>query len=283
MDFEWTEEQQEIRNQVRALCERFPDEYWRDRDTTGEFPWDFYKAVADGGWLGITIPREYGGAGLGDHGSRTSSCRPWRESRRRHAGVLVDSPRHFRPRAAHQVRHRGGEEEVSAGHPRGEIHVSFAVTEPDAGTNTTDISTFATREGDGYVDHRPEGVHHQGARIARRCSLLTRTTPIEQVEKKTDGMTLFFADIDREAVEVRELHKCGRPAVDTNMLFIDNLYVPRSRTGSARKAVASTTSSTASIPSASSSPPSASAWASARSSAPSATRRSASCFTGRSA
>ena len=65
MDFQLTDEQEEIRKQVRALCSRFPDEYWRERDESGEFPWAFYQAIADGGWLGITIPREYGGAGLG--------------------------------------------------------------------------------------------------------------------------------------------------------------------------------------------------------------------------
>ena len=65
MDFEFTEEQEEIRKQVRALCARFPDEYWRERDESGEFPWEFYKAIASGGWLGVTIPKEYGGAGLG--------------------------------------------------------------------------------------------------------------------------------------------------------------------------------------------------------------------------
>ena len=65
MDFQLTDEQEEIRKQVRALCSRFPDEYWRERDESGEFPWEFYRAIADGGWLGITIPREYGGAGLG--------------------------------------------------------------------------------------------------------------------------------------------------------------------------------------------------------------------------
>jgi len=68
MDFQFTEEQEEIRKQVRALCSRFPDEYWRERDETGAFPWDFYQAVADGGWLGITIPKEYGGSGYGNFG-----------------------------------------------------------------------------------------------------------------------------------------------------------------------------------------------------------------------
>jgi acyl-CoA dehydrogenase len=224
MDFEWTEEQQEIRNQVRALCERFPDEYWRDRDTTGEFPWEFYKAVADGGWLGITIPREYGGAGLGiteaaivmqtvgESGGGTQACSAI------HLGIFGLEPLIKYGTEAMKKKYLP---DILAG----TTHVSFAVTEPDAGTNTTEIKTFATRRGDGYsITGRK--VFITKARESQKMLLLTRTTPIENVEKKTDGMTLFFADIDREAVEVRELHKCGRPAIDTNMLFIDNLYVP---------------------------------------------------------
>jgi acyl-CoA dehydrogenase len=223
MDFELTQEQQDIRNQVQALAARFPDEYWREHDTSGEFPWDFYQAVAAGGWLGITIPREYGGAGLGiteaalvmqtvaESGGGTQACSAI------HLGIFGLEP----------LIKFGSESAREKYLPQilgGQMHVSFAVTEPDAGTNTTEIKTFATRQGDGYVVNGRK-VFITKARESHKMLLLTRTTPIEQVKKKTDGMTLFFADIDRKAVEVRELHKCARAAVDTNMLFIDNLYV----------------------------------------------------------
>jgi acyl-CoA dehydrogenase len=223
MDFELTEEQQEIRKQVQALCARFPDEYWRERDQTAEFPWDFYKAVADGGWLGITIPREFGGAGLGiteaaivmqavgESGGGTQACSAI------HLGIFGLEP--LIKYGSEAAKRKYLPDILS-----GKLHVSFAVTEPDAGTNTTEIKTFATRKGDGYVVNGRK-VFITKAKESQKMLLLTRTTPIEQVKKKTDGMTLFFADIDRDAVEVRELHKCGRPAVDTNMLFIDNLYV----------------------------------------------------------
>ena len=281
MDFEWTEEQQEIRNQVRALCERFPDEYWRDRDTTGEFPWDFYKAVADGGWLGITIPREYGGAGLGiteaaivmqtvgESGGGTQACSAI------HLGIFGLEPLIKYGTEAMKKKYLP---DILAG----TTHVSFAVTEPDAGTNTTEIKTFATRRGDGYsITGRK--VFITKAQESQKMLLLTRTTPIEHVEKKTDGMTLFFADIDREAVEVRELHKCGRPR-DRHQHVVHRQPLRSARRPCRRGGQgASATSSTASTPSASWSPPNASAWASARSSAPSATPRSAWCFTGRSA
>jgi acyl-CoA dehydrogenase len=223
MDFELTEEQQDIRSQVQALCARFPDEYWRERDRTAEFPWEFYQAIADGGWLGITIPREYGGAGLGiteaalvmqtvaESGGGTQACSSI------HLGIFGLEP--LLKYGTDSAKRKYLPEILT-----GKMHVSFAVTEPDAGTNTTEIKTFATRKGDGYVVNGRK-VFITKARESHKMLLLTRTTPIEQVKKKTEGMTLFFADIDRSAVEVRELHKCGRPAVDTNMLFIDNLYV----------------------------------------------------------
>ena len=223
MDFEFTAEQQDIQNQVRALCSRFPDEYWRDRDTSGEFPWEFYQAVADGGWLGITIPQEFGGAGLGiteaaivmqtvaESGGGTQACSAI------HLGIFGLEP--LIKYGTETAKRKYLPDILS-----GKMHVSFAVTEPDAGTNTTEISTFAKRDGDSYVVSGRK-VFITKARESKKMLLLTRTTPIDQVKKKTDGMTLFFADIDRDAVEVRELHKCGRPAVDTNMLFIDNLRV----------------------------------------------------------
>jgi acyl-CoA dehydrogenase len=223
MDFAWTEEQLEIRRQIRSLCAAFPDEYWRERDESGEFPWEFYRAFADGGWLGITIPPEYGGAGLGiteaalvlqtvaECGGGTQACSSI------HLGIFGLEP--LVRYGTEEARRRYLPEILS-----GKMHVSFAVTEPNAGTNTTQIETFATRKGDGYVVNGRK-VFITKARESAKMLLLTRTTPYDQVAKKTDGMTLFFADIDPGAVEVRELHKCGRKAVDTNMLFIDNLYV----------------------------------------------------------
>jgi acyl-CoA dehydrogenase len=225
MDFELTDAQQEIVRGVRALCERFPDEYWRGHDARHAFPHDFYKAVADAGYLGIAIPEEYGGSGLGI----TEAALVMKEVA--YAGAMnAASSIHLgifglTPLVVH------GSEELKRRHlPRvisGELHVSFAVTEPDAGNDITHIKTFARREGDNYVINGRK-VFTTKAQESHKMLLLTRTTPIEKVTKKTDGMTLFFADIDREAVEVRELLKLGRHAVDTNMLFIDNLKVSAS-------------------------------------------------------
>ncbi len=225
MDFQFTEQQEEIRKQVRTLCSRFPDEYWRERDESGEFPWEFYKAIADGGWLGITVPQEYGGSGLGV----TEAALLMQTVAESGGGTQAASSIHLGIFGLEPLI-RYGTEAAKAKYLEkvlnGEIHVSFAVTEPDAGTNTTHISTFATRKGDGYVINGRK-VFITKARESKKMLLLTRTTPVDQVDKKTMGMSLFFADIDPKAVEVRELHKLGRKAVDTNMLFIDNLYVPK--------------------------------------------------------
>jgi len=225
MDFELTEAQQEIVSGVRALCERFPDDYWRDKDARHEFPHEFYKAVAEAGFLGIAIPEEYGGSGLGI----TEAALVMREVA--YAGAMnAASSIHLGIFGLTPLVVHGSEELKRRYLPRvisGELHVSFAVTEPDAGNDITHTKTFARREGDNYVINGRK-VFTTKAQESHKMLLLTRTTPADKVVKKTDGMTLFFADIDREAVEVRELHKLGRHAVDTNMLFIDNLKVSAS-------------------------------------------------------
>jgi acyl-CoA dehydrogenase len=222
MDFDLTDSQNEIVAGVRALCQRFPDEYWRGKDSSGEFPHEFYQAIAAAGYLGIAIPEEYGGSGLGI----TEAALIMREVA--YAGAMnAASSIHLGIFGLTPLIRHGTEEMKRRWLPRvisGELHMSFAVTEPDAGNDITHIKTFARREGDNYIINGRK-VFITKAQEAKKMLLLTRTTPIDQVTKKTDGMTLFFADLDRDAVEVRELHKLGRHAVDTNMLFIDNLKV----------------------------------------------------------
>ncbi len=222
MDFELSDSQKEIVEGVRALCARFPDEYWRSKDQRKEFPHEFYQAVAQAGFLGIAIPEEYGGSGLGiTEGAlvmkEVAYAGAMNAASSIHLGIFGLAP---------LIRH--GSEELKRRYlPRvisGELHVAFAVTEPDAGNDITHIKTFARREGDNYVINGRK-VFTTKAQEAHKMLLLTRTTPVDKVAKKTEGMTLFFADLDRNAIEVRELLKLGRHAVDTNMLFIDNLKV----------------------------------------------------------
>lgn len=226
MDFELTSAQEEIVRQVRALASRFDDEYWRECDRKGQFPNDFYDAIAKAGYLGVAIPEAYGGSGLGI----TEAALVMREVAASGGAMSAASAIHLSIFGVSPIVFHGTEEQKRRFLPpvvRGEMHVSFAVTEPDAGNDITHIRTFARREGDYYVLNGRK-VFTTKARESRKMLILTRTTPLEKVAKKTDGMTLFFADIDPSAVEVRELHKLGRAAVDTNMLFIDNLKVPAS-------------------------------------------------------
>jgi len=223
MDFELSEAQQEIVQQIRAMGQKFPDEYWRERDARAEFPHEFYAEVARGGWLGVAIPEQYGGSGLGI----TEAALVMREVAGSGGAMAAASAIHLSIFGVSPLVFHGSEEQKRRFLPEvvsGKLHVAFAVTEPDAGNDITHIQTAARRDGDNYVINGRK-VFTTKAREAQRMLLLTRTTPFEQVQKKTDGMSLFFAELEPEAVEVRELHKLGRAAVDTNMLFIDNLRV----------------------------------------------------------
>ncbi len=224
MDFELTPAQEEIIRQVRALCAEYPDEYWRERDARAEFPHDFFAAVAKAGYLGVAIPEEYGRSGLGI----TEAALVLREVAASGAAMAGASAIHLSIFGVSPLVFHGTDEQKRRYLPKvvsGEIQVAFSITEPDAGNDITHIKTSARREGDCYLINGRK-VFTTKAREAHKMLLLTRTTPFEKVEKKTDGMSLFFADLDPSAVEVRELHKLGRAAVDTNMLFIDNLKVP---------------------------------------------------------
>jgi len=224
MDFELTASQQEIVRQVRTLCDRFPDEYWRRKDAAREFPHDFYAAVAEAGYLGVAIPEQYGGSGLGI----TEASLVMREIAASGGAMNAASAVHLSIFGVSPLVLHGTEEQKRRYLPgvvKGELHVAFAVTEPDAGNDITHIKTTARRDGDYYAINGRK-VFTTKAKEAKRMLLLTRTTPYEQAAKKTDGMSLFFAELDPAAVETRELEKLGRHAVDTNMLFIDNLRVP---------------------------------------------------------
>ncbi|MBI1376607.1 MAG: acyl-CoA dehydrogenase [Frankiales bacterium] len=223
MDFSVDPLHEEIRQAVRQMCSTFDDEYWMKHDESKEFPWDFYNAVAEGGWLGLTIPEAYGGGGLGVQ----EVCIVEQEIAASGAGMGGCSAVHI-GMFGFESMIRYGSEAMKARHlPRvvtGELHVSFAVTEPDAGTDTTAITTFATKVDGGYVISGKK-VWITKAQEAERMFLLARTTPRDQVAKRTDGLTVFFAPMDRDHVEVRPIPKMGRNAVDTNELFIDELFV----------------------------------------------------------
>lgn len=226
MDFDFTEQQRQVRDAVERLCAPFDGDYWLERDRTGTFPHDFYQAIADQGWLGITMPTDVGGAGLGV----TEAALMMQTIAQSGAGMSGASAVHLNVFGLQPVVVYGTDEQRARFLPpliAGQEKACFGVTEPDAGLNTTQISTFARREGDHYIVSGRK-IWISTAQVADKILLLARTTPLEQVKRKTHGLSLFYTDLDRARIEVREIPKMGRSAVDSNMLFIDDLVVPAS-------------------------------------------------------
>ncbi|AMM21857.1 acyl-CoA dehydrogenase [Frondihabitans sp. PAMC 28766] len=224
MDFDLMEDQQSIKDAVTELASRFSDEYWMQHDLDHEFPTEFYEALASGGWLGITTPEEYGGGGMGI----TEASLILEAVSASGGGMNAASAIHLTIFGMHPVIVHGSEELKKRNLPRvvdGSMHVCFGVTEPDAGLDTTRITTFAQRDGDHYVVNGRK-VWISKAQESEKILLLTRTTKFEDSKKKTDGLTLFFTDLDRNKIDVRGIKKMGRNAISSNELFIDDLHIP---------------------------------------------------------
>ncbi|HUD49975.1 acyl-CoA dehydrogenase family protein [Parvibaculum sp.] len=224
MDFSLSADQQQIRDAIFKLCEPFDDDYWLKKDKAGGFPEEFYKAVADQGWLGIAMPEAVGGAGLGI----TEAALMMQAISESGGGMSGASSVHLNIFGLNPVVVFGTDEQKSRMLPpliRGEDKACFAVTEPDAGLNTTGLKTFAEKKGDKYIV-RGQKIWITTAQVASKMLLLARTTPYDQLKKKTDGLSLFYTDFDRSKVEVREIPKMGRSAVDSNMLFFDGVEIP---------------------------------------------------------
>ncbi|MFC9835356.1 acyl-CoA dehydrogenase family protein [Rhodococcus sp. NPDC127530] len=211
-----------IRQTTRELARKFDLEYWREKDKKGEYPWEFVKAFADGGWLGAMIPEEYGGLGLG----LTESAIMLHEVAASGAGTAGASAIHFYIFPPGPILRHGSEEMKRKFLPKiaaGELLMAFGVTEPTAGVDTSRITTKATKTDNGWVVNGHK-VWITNAQNAHKILLLTRTSPRTE-ENPLHGMTLFFTDLNRERITVREIEKLGRSAVDSNELFIDNLEV----------------------------------------------------------
>ena len=224
MAFALTPEQQEIRAAVSRLCERFDDEYWLKKDDKGGFPHEFHRAMAEAGWLGIAMPEAYGGSGLGI----TEAAILMQAVAESGAGFSGASAIHMNIFGLHPVVVFGSDEQKQRFLPpliAGKEKTCFAVTEPDAGLDTTRLKTRAVCQGDHYLLSGRK-IWISTAQVAEKMLFLARTTPIEEVARPSLGMTLFYTDLDRSAVEVREIPKMGRKAVDSNLLFIDGLKVP---------------------------------------------------------
>jgi acyl-CoA dehydrogenase len=226
MDFSVSEDQRAIRDGVSAVVRSFDDEYWLARDEDGKFPHEFHRAMADAGWLGITMPADYGGAGLGV----TEAVIMLHEVASHGGGMAAASTVHINLFGPHPIVVFGTPEQRQRWLPRlveGKDQCCFGFTEPDAGLNTTAIKTFAQKAPGGYVVHGQK-VWTSTAQVASKIMLLTRTTKLEDCKKPTDGITIFYTDLDRSKIEVHRIPKMGRKAVDSNSIFIDGLFIPES-------------------------------------------------------
>ena len=226
MNFERTPEQNAIVDAVTQLCADFGPEYWSELDGAHRFPEACHQAMAGAGWLGIAMPERFGGAGLGI----TEAALIMQTGSASGAGFSGASAIHMNVFGLNPVVVFGTEAQQQAALPpliEGRDKACFAVTEPDAGLDTTHLKTQAVRTADGSA-YRVDGrkIWISTAQVATRMLLLARTTPLDAVAKPTQGLSLFYTTLDRNHIEVREIDKMGRGAVDSNMLFIDGLMVP---------------------------------------------------------
>lgn len=224
MDFEFSDDQRAIQDAITRVCARFGADYWLQKDRDGGFPHEFHAAIAADGWLGIAMPERHGGSGLGI----TEAALMMETIAASGAGFSGASAIHMNIFGLHPVVVYASDEQKQRWLPpliAGTDKACFGVTEPGAGLNTTRLATKAVRDGDDYVI-TGQKVWISTAQVANKILLLTRTTPLEQTKNPIDGLTLFYADIDRSKLEAREIEKMGRKAVDSNQVFIDGLRVP---------------------------------------------------------
>lgn len=224
MDFAIDANQESIRDTIEKICARFDDAYWLKKDKEGGFPIEFHKAIADAGYLGICIPEEYGGSGLGI----TDAAIMMRAISESGAGMSGASAVHMNVFGLNPVVVFGTPEQCARMLPpivAGTEKSCFAVTEPNTGLNTTQLKTRAVRKGDRYVVNGQK-VWISTAQVAEKILLLARTTPLDEVKSPTHGLSLFYTDFDRSRITVHEIEKLGRKCVDSNELFFADFEIP---------------------------------------------------------
>ena len=220
-----TEDQEAIREGVTQVCSKYDDAYWLKTDDTGNFPEDFVADMAAGGWLGVAMPESVGGAGLG----LTEAAVVMQTVAQSGAGFTGASSIHLNIFGPMPIVKFGTQAQKDAYLPRiiaGEDKMCFAVTEPNSGLDTSSLETRAERTNDGYrINGRK--IWTTSAQRANKILIIARTTPKAEAKKPTEGLSLFYADFDRSAIEAKPIPKMGRKAVECNTLFIDDLRVPQ--------------------------------------------------------
>ncbi|MCB1741672.1 MAG: acyl-CoA/acyl-ACP dehydrogenase [Gammaproteobacteria bacterium] len=224
MSVDFTPEQEQIRESVERLCATFGDQYWLERDRDGEFPEAFCRAIADHGYMGIAMPVEYGGSGLGIT-EAAILMQAISQSGAGNGGVSSVSLGIF---GLNPVVRFGSEEQKTRMLPpviKREDIACFGVTEPNTGLDTTRLKTRAVRKGDRYVVHGQK-IWTSTAQVANKILLIARTTDESQTRRPIDGLTLFYTELDRAKVEIKRIEKMGRKSVDSNQVFFDGMEIP---------------------------------------------------------
>jgi acyl-CoA dehydrogenase len=219
-----SDEQEAIREGVTRVCSAYKDDYWLKTDDTGVFPEDFVRDMAAGGWLGVAMPENVGGAGLG----LTEAAIVMQTVSQSGAGFSGASSIHLNIFGPMPLVKFGTDAQRKTLLPRiiaGEDKMCFAVTEPNSGLDTSSLETKAERTNDGYLINGRK-IWTTGAQRANKILIIARTTPKDQVAKPTQGLSLFYTDLNRDHIDAKPIPKMGRRAVECNTLFIDNLPVP---------------------------------------------------------
>lgn len=219
-----TAQQQEIRSQVEKICARFDAAYWARADETGEFPEEFVAAIASGGWLGVAMPEDVGGAGLG----LTEAAILMQTVAESGAGFTGASAFHINIFGPNPIVRFGSPEQRRRFLPpliAGTDKCCFGVTEPDSGLDTASLKTKAEKVSGGYVISGRK-IWTTGAQRANKIMIVARTTPRDQCARPTGGLSLFYAEFDRGKIQATPIPKMGRKAVESNVVFIDGLFVP---------------------------------------------------------
>lgn len=222
----FSETQLDIYDAISKICSRFSDDYWDERDETGQYPHELHAALAEDGWIGIALPEDFGGAGLGIS-EATMMLQTISQSG---AGMAGAQSVHANVYATQPVAKFATEEQrqrMLPGLIRGEWRACFGVTEPSTGLETLKLKTQAMRDGDSYLVSGQK-IWISSAQVATKMILLARTTPLEELQKPSEGLSLFFIDFDKDApgLDLRRIKKMGSRAVDANEVFFDNYRIP---------------------------------------------------------
>ncbi|POR31009.1 hypothetical protein TPAR_08802 [Tolypocladium paradoxum] len=222
----FTENQLTVREAISQVCSQFPNTYWQEHDQTETDPTEFHAALAEDGWLGIALPEAVGGSGLGI----SEAVMMMQTIAESGAGMAGAQAIHANVYATQPLAKFGSPKQqgIMSDIVSGKTRVCFGVTEPNAGLDTLRLTTTATKLDDGSYSISGQKIWITCAQVASKMILLARTTPLEEVKRPSEGLSLFFIDLDREqpGLDMRKIKKMGGRAVDANEIFFDNYRIP---------------------------------------------------------